>query len=140
MKNIYLFAIVLLTFLLGCSREEKYEVFSSEAFAYKLEEGWELNTSAHVKDFVLKEENEIYTCDLTYYIDIQTPSGITIAKADTGLIQESSGDEIDEVAIDIQMELDDGFEEGTYKVVYFVVDKNNNQLVTDTTTFDLTRE
>ncbi|MBN1638078.1 MAG: hypothetical protein JW866_03870 [Ignavibacteriales bacterium] len=140
MKNIYLFAVVLLSFILGCSREEKYEVFSSEAFAYKLPDGWELNTSAHVKDFIVNETNGIFTCDLTYYVDIHTPSGLVIAKADTGVIQTRSGDEFDEVPIDIQMELDDGFEMGIYKIVYFVVDKKSNQLVTDTTTFELSLE
>lgn len=140
MKNIYLCGFFLFIFIFGCSRDEKYEVFSSEAFAYKLQDGWELNTSAYVKDFIVSETNGIFSCDLTYYIDIHTPSGLVIAKADTGVIQTKSGDEFDEVPIDIQIELDNGFEMGTYKIVYFVVDKKNNQLVTDTTTFELSLE
>jgi hypothetical protein len=56
MKQLILIFITLMLF--SCSKEqEKLELFSEEAFAFYLEESWELNASARVKGFTQLEDD-----------------------------------------------------------------------------------
>ena len=55
-KLIFIFAALT---IFSCSKEqEKLEIFSEEAFAFYLEESWELNASARIKGFTQLESEE----------------------------------------------------------------------------------
>ena len=127
--------------LLACSTEkQKLEVFNPEAFAYSLEDGWELNASTRVKGFIQKEDKDGYSVKLSYYVNIITPAADTLNEADYGIIDERKSEEIADLGLDVQIELDSSFMPGKYKIIFFVSDDYSNQQASTETEFDLSAE
>lgn len=121
MKKIILVLFVFSLF--ACEKEEvKMEIFSPEAFAFQLEEGWELNASVQVKGFNQIEENNEYLTHLVYSVTMITSENDTINEADFGEIKQKNVEELMDYAIDMQIELDSGFPSGNYKMIIDVTD------------------
>ncbi len=139
MKN-YLSALIVFALALSCSRETPpLELFNPDAFAFYLEDEWELNASVSLRNFGQTEENNLYYVSINYRLDLVSPSD-TIYAADFGLIEESSEDFLPELVIDSQISLNSEFETGEYKVIFIVEDSIKNQKDTSTASFTLSKD
>jgi hypothetical protein len=119
-QTIYLLIVVS---FVACSKDkEPLELSSAEAFAFSLEPGWELNASVRVKNFIQEKEGDIYQVKLSYNIDLLLPSGERIENIDTGIIDESSEEEMQDLPIEMQLELTDAYKLGTYSLIFSVTD------------------
>jgi hypothetical protein len=169
MKQLILIFITLMLF--SCSKEqEKLELFSEEAFAFYLEESWELNASARVKGFTQLESEEyllksgtkildtddgavilddkvkekvltdVYTAKISYSIDLITPPGDTLSNVDYGLIDKISEEEMMDLPVETQIEMDSSFAVGKYKIVFIVDDNLSQRSVSSEKEFSLSKE
>lgn len=126
-KSVYLFVITLFLFF-ACSEEElKLEVYSPEAFAFQLENDWELNASAQIKGFQQVEENEKYISKLSYYANLITPEDELLQEVDYGMIDRESDEKLTDIQLEIQIILDESFQEGDYSLQIFVNDDQSGQ-------------
>ena len=115
----------------SCSEEPPLELFSAEAFAYEIDNGWELNASLNVKGFRQIEEEDIYYTNLKYIVDFVTPEKDTLKEFDFGTIIKQEKEELLDVTIEVQAEIDSNYSPGKYLLIYTVFDNNSDR---DTTT------
>ena len=134
--------ILFLLALISCSKEqEKLELFSEEAFAYYLEDSWELNATARVKGFTqLEDDDDNYSAKLSYSIDLITPSADTLSDVDYGLVDELKDEEMIDLEIETQIEIDSSFSVGKYKIVFHVEDNLSQRSVSSEKEFSLSKE
>lgn len=132
--------VLLILFLVSCSKEENFELFSPEAFAYSLDSGWELNATVFCKGFSQKENNDIYSSSLIYNISLVKPNQDTIKNFDNGNIEEESEENIKEMKIEIQAEMDSTFITGKYLVIFEVKDAFSEKKATIKKEFDITKD
>lgn len=139
MKKFSLILLILSLFAISCSEKEEVplELFSPEAFAFQLDEGWEVNASIQVKGFNQVEENDKYKTVLSYTIDLELPSGEVVSKVDFDNLTESSDEEILDYSIDSQIELDTNFTTGSYKLIFNVEDQFSQKAAKMSVQFDL---
>ena len=136
---------ILLIFLFAfgvysCSSEEpKLELFSPDAFAFSLEDGWELNASVNVKGFKQVSENDVYSSSVSYLIHLITP-GDTIYNVDYGILNEKSDEELLDLTIDSQIEFNSNFPSGNYQLLVFAEDMLNTNKDTASIPFTLSSE
>lgn len=136
----FITAFLIFSFFFACSSEEpELELFSPEAYAFALDNGWELNSSVRVKNFKQIESDGKYYTAIAYHLDLITPQD-TIKEADFGSIEETYNEEIMDLAIDSQIELDSSFTVGSYRVVFYVEDLNSQKRDTLFVNFELTVE
>jgi len=123
MKKTILITLTVLL-LISCSEEPKLELFSSEAFAFSLDSGWEVNASVNARGFaqIEKENSDLYFTHIIYSVNLFTPED-SIYNADYDSIIDSTDEEIMDVQIDSQLDLDTGFPKGNYTIEFIVEDK-----------------
>jgi hypothetical protein len=123
MKTTKLCTILAIIFFLGCSEEPKLELFSSEAFAFSLDSGWEINASVNARGFaqIEKENSDLFFTNISYSVNLFTPED-SLYSADYDSIIDSTDEEIMDVQIDSQLELDNGFPKGNYTIEFIVED------------------
>lgn len=119
------------------SEEEKFELFSPEAFAYSLDSGWELNISCQAKGFVQSERNGNFITKLSYELDIKTPDGKTLYGVQDGLIDQTNKEKVLDVPINIQLQLNSEYAVGLYTITIKVTDNFNNKTVSISKPFEL---
>ncbi len=133
MKKLYFTALLTVLVLAGCSSKapDKLQAFSGEAFAYDLGDGgWDVNASVRVKGFLQKEANNAFASNLTYTVDLVTPSGATKTKLYTGTASQESKEKLSDIPLESQFELDSTYTAGEYKVVFNITDELGNQKAT----------
>ena len=123
--------LISIILLVACSEEPPLETFSAEAFAYEIDNGWELNASINVKGFRQIEKDDIYHTNLKYIVDFITPEQDTLKEFDFGSIIKQEKEELLDVTIEVQAEIDSNYSPGKYLLIYTVFDKNSDR---DTTT------
>ncbi len=120
--------LVIIFFLFACSEEElKLEVYSPEAFAFQIENEWELNASAQVKGFKQIEEDEEYSTKLSFFANLITPSGELLEEVDYGMIDKKNEEELMDIQLGIQIVLDSSFVQGEYTLQIIVLDDYSEQ-------------
>lgn len=122
MKKIILLAIAISIF--SCSEDPKLVLFSPEAFAFSMGEGWEVNASVNAKGFaqIEKDNSDLYFSHISYSVNLFTPTD-SIYNADYDTIIDSTNEEILDKQIGAQLELDSGFSAGNYIIEFIVVDE-----------------
>lgn len=138
-KSVFIsFGIFLI--LTACSSKKPQIVLSSpEAFAYTLDEGWEVNATVVARGFQQNEVDNTYSASLKYTVDIITPDD-TIKNADQGLMEEDNDEEFLDLMLETQVELNSGFPEGEYQLIFFVEDTFSKTKDTSYARFNLTSE
>lgn len=137
----FLLFIIIGFILLSCNKEiEKLELFSEEAFAFRLDESWELNSSIRLKGFVQNEVEDLYKINISYYADLIQENGDSIARVDEGEIMLENEEELSDVEIEVQIELDSTFSAGKYKLRYYVTDENSLREISKSVSFELTTD
>jgi hypothetical protein len=138
MKKIFALLIVVL-FLYSCSKEEeKFELFSPEAFAYSMDNGWELNASCRAKGFLQKEENETFTSKLSFSVDILTPANETLQGIGEGLVDINEEEKLADTQLETQILLDSTFNSGKYIITFNVTDDLSGKTTSIKKEFELT--
>lgn len=139
MKKYFLITITLFLFLACSKKEEKLELFSLEAFAYSVEDGWELNASCRVKGFEQRIFNNLYYAKLSYTIDIKTPDGKLLNNIDEGLIDQSNSEKFSDLSINSQIQFDSSYSTGTYEIIFNVSDDYSGNIVSIKKEFELSK-
>ncbi|MCO6474295.1 MAG: membrane lipoprotein lipid attachment site-containing protein [Melioribacteraceae bacterium] len=136
-KIIFTFSLILLT-LSACSdkQDKPLELFSAEAFAFKLDNSWELNGTTYVRNFAQEENDFGYNHKVSYKIDLVKPNGDSVY-----ILSDEVENNIDERALDIplefQTELDSTYAQGKYKIIFNVKDELSGKTGTIETFFEL---
>jgi hypothetical protein len=139
--RIYSTLFLIVIFLFACSnKEEKLELFSPEAFTYSLEDGWELNASCRVKGFTQNENSDEYVVKLSYTVDLATPDGNGIEGIVEGLIDEKSKERFSDLHIETQLQIDESYPAGKYKIIFNVSDDFSQKKKSIEKEFELTKE
>ena len=136
----YLFLVFFAVIISSCSKkEEKLELFSAEAFAYSMDNGWELNATCRVKGFTQKEESEEYKAKLSFTVDIKTPDGKLLQGVGEGLIDKSEKEEMTDLPVETQIELDSTYTAGKYLVIFNLSDDLSGNTVSIQKDFELAK-
>ncbi len=139
MKKFAPFFIVIIL-VAACSKKEvPYELFSAEAFAYSLDEGYELNARTMVKGFQVTEVDKKFLAKLSYSVDLIMPDSTVVKNYEGGVIKKEENEEFGEVEISIQKQIDSTYKLGKYKVVFNVTDETAKKSLSIEKDFDLTK-
>lgn len=123
MKKYFLLIFILFSINACSKKEEKFELFSAESFAYSMDNGWELNATIRAKGFMQKENNNKFSVKLSYYINIETPGGKLLEKITSGVLDKTSDEKISDLPIEVQIQLDSTYKTGIYKIIFYVTDE-----------------
>lgn len=127
MKNIISIILIILI-VFACSKEEKkLELFSPEAFAYSLDNGWELNASCQVKGFEKKKIGGMYKTEIIFELDLKTPDGIVKEKIQQGVIDQSEKEDIVDLPFNTQIVLDANYKAGKYVLIFNAKDNYSSK-------------
>lgn len=134
-------ALFLILLIFACStKEEKLELFSTEAFTYSMEDGWELNASCRVKGFTQEKSGEEFLAKLSYTTDLITPEGKKIEGISEGLIDERSKEKFSDLLIETQLQIDSSYKPGKYKIIFNVTDDIKEKKISIDKEFELSRD
>ncbi len=142
MKISLLAPVILSLMIISCSGEKPQIVLSSpEAFAYSLDEGWELNATVIASGFQQNEDdNDNYLISVSYSLDLVTPLD-SLSRVDFGNIEKSQADEeFIDVMIESQIELNKRFPKGDYKLIFYATDNFSNTKDTALVKFEISDE
>ena len=140
--SLIVFLVTALVFLAACSSEKpKLQLHDPAAFAYLLDNGWELNASVQVKGFTQNENDGRYIAKLSYTVNIITAKGDTLEDVDSGIADKNDKEQIGDMQINSQIELDSSYATGSYKLIFIVNDdltENNTARIEQK--FELSKE
>ncbi|MBN1299989.1 MAG: hypothetical protein JW995_02135 [Melioribacteraceae bacterium] len=130
-------SVLLIIILVSCSTEKpQIKLSSPEAFAYALDNGWELNATVVASGFEQKDSNELYAASISYTIDMITPVD-TIKHLDAGELNEQFEEELMDLMIESQIEINSAFPTGEYKLVFYALDNYSQTKDTAEVKFNL---
>lgn len=139
MKNLII-SFVCLLIIISCSSEKlELELFSPDAFAYTMDDGWELNATVNVKGFKQKSVEDGYSSSVSYLIHLITPSD-TIYNVDFGVLKQTSEEELMDLTIESQIEFNSNFETGDYQLLLSAEDQLNTNKDTVSIPFTLSSD
>ncbi len=122
MKKIFYYPILILLVISCSKQEEKFELFSAEAFTFSVDEGWELNASCRVKGFSQQKIEDQFSVRLSYSVDIINPEGELLENIDEGLINQTSQEKFLDLRIETQQLIDSTYLIVEYKILFNVFD------------------
>ncbi|MBK8944818.1 MAG: hypothetical protein IPM32_06030 [Ignavibacteriae bacterium] len=136
-KNI--FSIIILLSVWACSSkpEPKLELFSPEAFAFEVDNSWEVNATVNAKGFAQNIEENKSNINLFYKVDLVTTENDTIKSIFDKNILLNEKKEISDLQLEAQIELDSTFAVGNYNLVFIVSDEISKQTKTINIPFNL---
>lgn len=137
----YLILIFLtVTLFISCSKkEDKFEAFSTEAFAYDLGGSWEVNATVRIKGFTQIEDKETgnYAATISLIVDLVKPDS-SVEKGKFSYVHtETSKEKISDVGLEAQFELDSTYQEGDYKIIFHIKDANSDNQTSIETDLEL---
>ncbi len=138
MKKIILFISLATLIFISCSKEPDLKLFSPEAFAFTLDNGWEVNATVNASGFaqIEKENSDQYFTHLNYTVNLFTPED-SLFDVDHDSVVDSTDEELMDFQIETQIELDTGFTAGSYTIEFIVEDKYSTTKDTLSTQFIL---
>ncbi len=127
MKN-YFFIIIFTLILISCGKkEEKFEAFNAEAFAYDLDNYWEVNITTRVKGVseIKDEKTNEYLYELSFTIDLVHPDSTIEKNKFSFSHSQKSNEKLKDVGLEAQFELDSTYKEGNYKIIFNISDAHS---------------
>lgn len=134
--------ILTLLFITSCGKkEEKFEAFSTEAFAYDLGGSWEVNATVRIKGFnqIIDKETGNYAATISLIVDLVKPDSSVEAGKFSYVHTETSKEKISDVGLEAQFVLDSTYQEGIYKIVFHIKDANSDNQTSIETNLDLNK-
>lgn len=140
-KTKYLTAIILVPFIWACSSEPEpnLELSNPEAFSFDLGDNWEVNASVGARGFSQKEEDDNYTVNLSYSVDLVTPSSDTLASVYNEIVDETDTEKFMDFILEAQIEIESTFGQGDYTLIFNVKDELSGQKKSMTVDFKLSK-
>lgn len=129
MKNLILFFLTMTLFISCGKKEENFEAFSTEAFAYDLDGSWEVNATVRVKGFnqIVDKETGNYAATISLVVDLIKPDSTVEAGKFSYVHSETSKEKISDVGLEAQFVLDSTYQKGDYKIVFHIKDANSDK-------------
>ncbi len=143
-KFLSFFLLFLLT--ISCSKkEENFEAFSAETFAFDLGDKWEVNATVRVKgvkqvkvedgdesevkvkDKVKVDNGDGYYSAITLNIDLIHPDGKIEKNKFSYTHSKKSNEILRDIGLEAQFELDSTYSEGVYKIVFNISDAHSQK-------------
>lgn len=139
MKYYALILFALSIIFSACSKKEnaKLEAFSPEAFAYNMGDSSEVDATTRVKGFVQQQENGLYKAELSYEVDIVTPSKDTVKSLVSRVVDRSKKEKMSDTSLEAQFDLGSNYKDGKYILIYRIKDMKSGESTTSTASFDL---
>jgi hypothetical protein len=143
-KNIH----IKLTFILfaalmiiscGGAPEPDLRLSNGEAFGFDLGESWEINASVKAEGFLQKEIEDGYQLHISYNVDLVTPQNDSLVSVYSNSVNETDPEEFMDFILEAQLEVDNNFGDGLYKVVFNVIDEYSKQTKTLSVDFNLSK-
>jgi hypothetical protein len=141
MKALMISVISLFFLLSACSKkEEKLEVFNAEAFAYYLENSWEVDATTRVKGFKQTEKDTVYTAKISYSIDLVKPGGETVKSIISKTEDKVNDEKFMDAPVEVQFDLDSTYQDGDYKLIFNIKDAETGNTASASASFKLQKE
>ncbi len=139
MKYYALILFALSIIFSACSKKEnaKLEAFSPEAFAYNMGDSSEVDATTRVKGFVQQQENGLYKAELSFEVDIVTPSKDTVKSLVSRVVDRSKKEKMSDTSLEAQFDLGSNYKDGKYILIYRIKDMKSGESTTSTASFDL---
>lgn len=126
----YLSIIIFTIMIISCEKkEENFEAFNAEAFAYDLDNYWEVNISTRIKGAkeYLDEESKNYLYALSFSVDLVHPDS-TVEKNKFSFAHSQQSDEkLRDLGLEAQFELDSTYKAGNYKIIINIKDEHSQK-------------
>lgn len=117
--------------------EIKLTAFSTEAFAYGMDDSSEVDGTTRVKGFQQDQKNNLYSSTLSYSVDLVTPKGDTVKSVFNRIVDKSNKEKMSDVQLDAQFDLGPSYAKGKYKLIYRIKDVLSGQSTVAAADFDL---
>ena len=140
MKRIVLFLPIAFLMIFSCSKkEERFETFGPQAFAYDLDSTWEVNAMINVRGFEqLENSNDPgFATSLSYSVDVITPKGKKLENLYSDNVDFNMQDKLSDTPIEAQFNLDTTYASGKYEAIFNIKDNNSGKTTTGKAVFDL---
>ena len=140
MRIIFSILILISMLIISCGKEEsKLQTFNPEAFAYDLGDSWEVNAIVNVKGFEQRENSDDgnFEASLSYSADLKSPDGKITENIYSDKLDLSYKEEILDTPIEVQLELDSTYREGTYQIIFNIEDNFTGSTATSFVDFKL---
>lgn len=127
MKKLIAFALVILLIFSACKKEEplNLEAFSPQGFAFDLGDVWEVNATVRVKGFQQNRNDETkeFTASVFYQVDLEEPNGEVRENIFRFLKEVNNHERLLDIGLESQFELSTDYEEGIYRLNYYIKDE-----------------
>lgn len=127
MKKLIAFALVILLIFSACKKEEplNLEAFSPQGFAFDLGDVWEVNATVRVKGFQQNRNDETkeFTASVFYQVDLEEPNGKVRENIFRFLKEVNNHERLLDIGLESQFELSSDYEEGIYRLNYYIKDE-----------------
>lgn len=134
-----MFSIIILQF--ACSKNNsKLKLSNSEAFAFDVGDGWEVNGTVVATGFQQKKNKNIYKSKLYCFVNLITSSNDTLKKIFSDTLENKQKNKFIDIPVEVQIELDRTFETGSYKLLFNIRDEYSKQKKIAEAKFNLTKE
>lgn len=123
--KVFILLILSGIFFISCGhkQETKLQAFNAEAFAFQVDNGWEVNASVRVKGFRQNTVNETFSGRISYSVGIITPAKDTVKNLAADIIHKSQKEEFTDLPVEVQIDLDSTYLAGKYQVLFNVKDE-----------------
>lgn len=138
MKKSFLVLITFSFLFVSCGKkekEQKFEISKIETFAYNIGDAWEVNALARVKGFTQQKQNDKFSTEISYDVDLQTPKGNTIKSLISKVADKSDTEEMQDTQLDIQFNLDSTYAVGEYRIIINAKDVKSGQTDSSSASF-----
>jgi hypothetical protein len=125
MKILLLISLSVCLFFISCSKnnDNKLTLSNFQAYAFPVENGWEVNATATVKGFNLESKDGKSSARLSYTVDLVKLNGDTVKSITADNIDADKNEEITDLPVEAQVVLDSTYNIGKYKIILNVEDK-----------------
>jgi hypothetical protein len=141
MKKYYILFLLSVILLISCGKkvEPKLTTFNPVTYAFKTDQGWDVQASIQVKGFTQEKEKDTYIVKMFYSVDLLKPNGNLVKGVVKDTIDEENTEEFMDLPVNVQFELDSTYALGKYKVIYNIRDAFSNQQIKTEKELELTK-
>lgn len=139
MKMTAILSILSLFIFFSCSKksENKLVLSNHDAYAFSVENGWEVTTSVMVKGFMQTSKNGKNYAQLSYSVDLVKGNGDTVKSVASDKAEDENADELSGIKVEAQIELDSTYTPGKYKVIFNIQDNLSKNSIKSAEELDL---
>jgi len=135
MKKVFVLFLFLSIIFSGCSKKQKtFGLFNPKVNISKVDNGYKLNASVHVRGFVQEENAGRYFANLSYSINLYSSKGYIFNNIDSGQIKKGKNSTLTDILVNATADLGSTFKAGKYKLL-FIVNDNLSQKQTELKTY-----